>query len=319
MDANLDSTRVMQLRRDAYSKPLVTRADLSDLLAAGRAAGAGAPAEYADLLRDVATDLVVNQVDPAKYLTQDDADWLVGQLRQGGLGCAAEYEMLVHVIQEAVSVPPSLAAFAVSEIEKAVTLGHAAGSGSVDHVAGVVTRDDVEALRTAVFAATEGSSLHVTRSSAEALFRIARATAAGANDAAFDPFFAGAVGNYLTGIAHQWTPSAAGELREEKLLSEKPTFGGFLGGLLHRKGVDREARGSVEDAVDRQFARQDAADEQAIAEASVVPATDTEWLLGQLTTGGKLTSAETALILFLKTDAPALASSLLAATGTPAR
>jgi hypothetical protein len=313
MDAILDPTRVLQLRREAYAKLEVSRDDLSNLLASGRAAGAAAPSEYADLLADIATDLVVNQVDPPKYITQDDADWLVGQLGQGGLGCAAEFEMLVAVIREAVSIPPSLAAFAVGEIEKATTLGHGDRSGARDHAAGIVTHDDVEALRIAVFAATEGSSLHVTRESAEAVFRIARATAGAANDPAFDPFFAGAVANYLSGIANHWTASADEELQEEKSLTEKPTIGSFLGGLLHRNGVDRAARGSVEDAVDRGLLAENAADEQELAQSAVPDEAKIQWLLTQLTTGGRLSPAETALILFLKKESPELSASLLEA------
>ena len=118
MDAILDAARVMQLRRDAYSKAEVTCEDLSNLLAVGRSAGAAAPNEYAELLSQVAVDLLVNQVDPPKYINQPSADWFVSQIGASGLGCAAEYAMLIDVIRDAVSVPANLAAFAVGEIEK---------------------------------------------------------------------------------------------------------------------------------------------------------------------------------------------------------
>ena len=176
MSATLDSDSVMTLRREIYTKPCVTRADFSSLLAAGRVAGAAASQDYSDLLSEVASDLIVNQVDPPKYISQADADWFIAQVGEGGgLSCRAEFEMLVDVLRYAVSVPASLASFAVAEIEKAIVEGHRAANGEMDHAARTVTHDDVEALRTAVFAATDGNSLHVTKASAESLFRIAHA------------------------------------------------------------------------------------------------------------------------------------------------
>ena len=125
---------------------------------------------------------------------------------------------------------PALASFAVGEIEKAIVAGHsAAGRGA--HAAGFVAREDVEALRNTVFAATQGSSLHVTRDSAEALFRIAHATAGADNDAAFDELFAQAIGNYLMGVAFSGTPDRADVLRHEAELEKATGFGGFFAAM----------------------------------------------------------------------------------------
>ncbi len=318
MDAVLDAARVMELRREIYSKPEVSCEDLSGLLAQGRAAGAAAPAEYGALISQVAVDLLINQTDPPKYITQPSADWFVGQLAAGGLSCAAEYLMLTDVIREAISVPPSLAAFAVGEIEKATTAGHVAG-GVSDHPAGQVTGADVEALRVAVFAATEGSSLHVTRASAEALFRIAHVCAGGANDASFDPFFAGAIGDHLMGIAHRWTQSADEVRADETELTQKPKFAAFVKGLLGQNPADPEGRKSVNDQVADQLEAQDAADDAERARAAPIDGDETQWLLSNLTQGGRLTSAETALLRFLKAESPVLSADLLARAQTAAK
>ncbi len=319
MDAVLDAARVMELRREIYSKPEVSPEDLSGLLAQGRAAGAAAPAEYAALISQVAVDLLINQTDPPKYITQPSADWFVGQLAAGGLSCAAEYRMLTDVIREAISVPPSLAAFAVGEIEKATTTGHVAAGGVSDHPAGRVTGADVEALRVAVFAATEGSSLHVTRASAEALFRIAHVCSGGVNDASFDPFFAGAIGDHLMGIAHRWTQGADEVLADEKELTQKPRFGAFVKGLLGQNPADPEARKSVNDQVEDQLEAQEVADDAERALAAPIDGDETAWLLSNLTQGGRLTSAETALLRFLKAESPVLSANLLARAQTAAK
>jgi hypothetical protein len=307
-DATLDAPQTQALRRAIYSKPSVTRADLTGLLDLGRRAGTEASKEYGELLADVATDLLVNQVDPPKYVASADADWLIGQVQAGGgLSCRAEFEMLLAVLHYAVSIPPAFAAFAVGEIEKAVVQGHKAGAGA-DHAAGVVSKDDVEALRNAVFAATEGSSLHVTRESAEALFRIAHATQSANNDASFDDLFAKAIGNYLTGIAFHWTPSVAEERAKEQWLDEKaPSFGGFLGGLFHL-GKTGEQRAYEAEA--SRLQKENAADRDEIVRRSDIGVADGDWVLAHLTREGNLTAAEKKLLRFLKEVARSLPPSL---------
>ncbi|HLW91622.1 MAG TPA: hypothetical protein VKS78_10010 [Roseiarcus sp.] len=308
MDAALDAASVQALRREIYAQPAVTRADLTKLLAIGRKAGAAAPKEFDDLFADVATDLLVNQVDPPKYVTKNDADWLVATLQSGGgLGCRAEFDMLLAVLRTAVSIPQSLAGFVVGEIEKAIILGHQA-SGVGDHPQGIVTHDDVEALNSAVFAAAEGSSLHVTRESAEALFRIAHATAGANNDPAFEGFFARAIGNYLMGVAFRWTPSVDEERAKEKWLDQPaPSLGSFLEGMLH---IGKSAAQRASDAEARKPKAENDADRDEIAEKSDIGALDGAWVLDHLTREGPLAPAEKKLLLFLKEDAHSLPPAL---------
>lgn len=303
---------VAQLRHDIYAKQNVTRADFERVLAAGRAAGVAAPEDYAELLSDVAVDLFVWQVDPLKYVSQDDADWLTATLRAGaGLSDRTELTMLVDVLRYAVSVPASLSAFAVKEIEAAIVAGHKA-AGGVDHAPGVVTHEDLEALRNAVYAGTDGSSLHVMRDEAEALFRIAHATAGAANDPAFDDFFAKAVGNYLMGVAFHGTPSAAEELRKEQWLDtppQTPSLGDLLASLSAGDlslGSMLDATKSVGEIDDERLCAQNAANALEAQRAVAIEPVEASWLFAHLAREGELTSAENRLIQFLAVEAPAL-------------
>jgi hypothetical protein len=302
----IDAAAVRDLRRGVFSRPSVERADLTRLLELGRKAGADAPKEYGDLLADVATELLVNQADPP-----NDADWLIGQLQAGGgLSCRAEFEMLLAVLRYAVSIPPALSSFAVGEIERAIVVGHKSAGGGVDHVAGVVTRDDADSLRNSVFAATQGSSLHVTRESAEALFRVAHATSDANNDPSFDELFAQAIGNYLMGIAYHWTPSVAEELERKKWLEKPPDFGGFLHGLLHVRKTEEQRVYEAE--IGRRKSENDA-DRAEIDGKSDIDAAEGEWVLAHLTRAGGLTRPEKRLLLFLKENASSLPPTLLQA------
>ncbi len=210
-----DAAMTLAMRREIYSKDVVTRDDFLRLLAAGRAAGAQAAPEFDQLLAEVATDLLVRQAHPPKYIAQTDAGWLMSVLADGsGLSWRAERDIFVGLMREAASIPPSLSNFIVSKFEQVATAGHVAAGGA-DHPAGVVTPEDLESLRNVIFAATEGSALYVTREEAEALFRIAHATEAAQNAPGFDEFFAKAIGNYLMGVVFDraMTPAAAARRR----------------------------------------------------------------------------------------------------------
>lgn len=294
----IDDQGALTLRRQIYAVGEATKADLLRLIETGRSAGAPPSRAYIDLLCDVALDSLLNEVDPPNYVQQGDADWLVKRLsKDGGLASRAEYVMLIRVIRQAVSVPPALAAFAVAEIERAIV------SGAAGHPAGAVAPEDIEALRTVVFAATEGSSLHVTRESAEALFRIADALADSHNPA-FEDFFAKAIGNYLMGVAFRGTLPAEAARKADDWLDE-PTagVGGFVSAMLDFSRLR-------DDAAD--IDAENAADARLMAEAEKIDASEAAWLIARLQRDGKISAAEKRLLAFLKAESPSIAPALAA-------
>jgi hypothetical protein len=314
----LDPAAVLDLRRAVYAKSGVTRDDLTQLLARGREAGPDACPEYADLLAEAATDLLVRQADPPGYVAQGDADWLIGQLAEGGgLSCRAEFTMLVDVLRYAVSAPPSLGGFAVREVEKAILTGRRAATGQADHAPGVVTSADVAALHSLVFAPIEGSSLHVSRESAEALFDIAHATAGAPNDPGFDDLFAKAIGNYLMGLSFRWTPAAT-EAREHAQWADHATrFADFFSKMVEqplarRFGGVSEATKTVDQLEEQTFAAENAADALAIKQASAIAPSDADWVIAHLTRVGQLSPPEQKLLGFLAQEASSMPASLRA-------
>lgn len=293
----LDEQTVLTFRRDIYGKGGATKADLARLLAAGRAADAISPG-FVDLLGEVATDVLVNDVEPPKHIQQTDADWFVDLLsKNGGLANRAEYDMLTRVIRNAVSVPWGLATFAVAQIERAII------AGAARHPSGVVTQAALDALRTVVYAATEGSSLHVTRDSAEALFRMADALADSA-DPAFDELFAQAIGNYVMGVAFRWRSSAGERKQADRWLdSPAPSLGEFMSSSLD---FNRLTDDGLTDAFDNQ------SEEAELASAEKIDASEAAWLIARLNRDGKISAAEKRLLRFIRDESPAIDPALAA-------
>jgi hypothetical protein len=296
-DRNSEAER--EARRAIYAKGEAARADLETLIALGRG---GANPELAALCAEVAVDVLVHQADPEGYVTEADAAWLSGLLGEGGgLSCRAEFELLKALFGHAVSVPPALTAFAVREVEKAILTGRRDATGGVDHEPGIVTREDVEALRAMAFAPARGSSLHVDRGTAEALFDIAHATATAANDPEFAEFFARAVGNYVMGVAFSGTPARADALRHEAERDRSAGFGAFFAALARApsRGDIAVAMETTEDIEEEAYFRQNRDTARRLAEAERIGDDQTKWVIAHLTRGGPLTAAEKRLLRFL--------------------
>jgi len=293
-----------QLRHAIYDKGAATRVDLAGLLALGREAG-DEPAFLA-LLAEVAADVMTEEVDPVGYVSETDADWLVAQLGDGaGLSCRAEFEALKAVLGHAVSAPASLAAFGLREVERAILTGRRAAVGGAANEPGIVTAEDVEALRAVCYAPTAGAPLHVGRDAAEALFDIAHATATAQNDPAFPEFFARAVGNYLIGAAFVAAPSREATLAEERAMDQRVRFGAFLsrlaGGLTASHAAD--GRKSVEQLAEARYREENDETEARLDAASRIDAGEAKWVLAHLARGGELSPAEKRLIAFLRDEA----------------
>ena len=287
------------LRRAIYARDKADKTDLARLLPLG--AQAGDDPAFLELVADVARDALDLDVDPRGYVSEADAQWLIGEIGEGGgLTMREEFATLKAVIGHAVSVPPALAAFAVGEVARAI-LG-----GRRDHERGVVTHDDVEALRLFCFAPNAGAPMHVDRATAEALFDIAHATAGANNDPEFADFFAHAVGNYLIGAVFLAPASREEELGLERELDRPaPGFGEFfsnmLGGLLSPQAST--GRRSYENLTADIVREENAETDDRLDAAAGVDAAEAQWILAHLSREGELSLPERRLLGFLRDEA----------------
>jgi hypothetical protein len=293
-----------ELRGSIYGKGEATRIDLSALVAL--CPDMGDDPDYISLVAEVARDVMLGQSDPPGYISEDDADWLTARLGDGaGLSCRAQFETLKAVLGHAVSVPSSLVAFAVREIERAILTGRRSLLGGVEPEPGVVTAEDVEALRIVAFAPRAGAGPHVDRATAEALFDIAHATATAPNDPSFPEFFAKAVGNYLTGAAFVIAPKR----REMATPGLADFLEGLAGGLL---SPGLEGAKSVEQLAEERYAEVNAETEARLEAAADIDAGEAKWVLAHLARGGELCPAERRLLAFLREESAAAPAEITA-------
>ena len=300
----ISARQALEIRRTIYSHDPLTPADMDLVFRTQRSSAGPDSAEWTELFSEAVTDYVVHQNEPADYIPQAKADWLAAKLAEtGGVATASEFALLIDVMTSALDVPPSLAAFALGEIENAIVSGRRTAIGGGDHAAGTVTNADVEALRSVLYAAKSDSVGHVTREEAEALFDIAHATASGACDPAFGELFARAVGNYLTAICwHE--PDREQALQREHWLDARETLFQFL---THRpaRGQEESVRALMQSPIeqaDADMAAEERQDEASRAESAKITDDKADWVIAHLTRQGPLTAAETRLLQWLGAD-----------------
>jgi hypothetical protein len=308
----ISAGQALEIRRTIYSHDRLTPADMDLVFRTQHGSTGPDSAEWTQLFSEAVTDYVVHQNDPADYIPEAKADWLAAKLTEmGSIATASEFAVLIDVMKSALGVPPSLSAFALKEIENAIVSGRRTAIGGEDHAAGAVTKADVEALRSVLYAAKSGSVGHVSREEAEALFDIAHATASGACDPAFGELFARAVGNYLTAICwHQ--PDREQALHREHWLDAHETLFQFL---MHRPapGQAESVRTLMQSPLDSAEADMEAEvrqDDAARAEKAKIAEDEADWVIAHLTRQGPLSAAEARLLQWLGAETSAMPAKL---------
>jgi hypothetical protein len=321
LPGGISAGQALDIRRTIYSHDSLAPGDMDLVFRTQRSSAGADSAEWTQLFCEAVTDYVVHQNDPADYIPHAKADWLAAQLTEAGsIATAVEFAVLIDVMKSALGVPPSLSAFALKEIENAIVSGRRTAIGGEDHAAGTVTKDDVEALRSVLYAAKTGSVGHVSREEAEALFDIAHATASGACDPAFGELFARAVGNYLTAICwHE--PDREQALHREHWLDAHETLFQFL---MHRPAPEqaesvRALMQSPLEQADADMGAEQRQDDAARAESEKISDNEADWVIAHLTRQGPLSAAETRLLQWLGAETssmPAKLRTLIETTNT---
>lgn len=210
---------ILALRRSIWQDGKIAPAEAESLLAMN--ATIAAPGrEWIDFFVEALSVWLVDQQDPRGYVDGPQADWLIERLPRAG---AAEIELLVHVLEKALSAPDHLRRFALDQVEKSVIEGDRC-----------VTAQEAALLRRLIFASGGDGPASVAQSEAEALFRIKDACLAADNAPEWQRLFAQGVGNYLQGCPNFAATSREREQQLETFMnSPEPGLFGFMRRMGH--------------------------------------------------------------------------------------
>lgn len=286
---------------EIYKDGIVSRGEAEALFRLNDSLSAADP-EWASRFREAVKDYLLTREPPEGWVTDEEADWLLAQVRRDGVTPSLdEIDLLLAVLRHADGAPEKLSRYTLEAISKRIIADGAADA------------DMVERMRFALHAGAGEAGLWVSRHEATLLFQTNDAIAMARNAKTWNDLFARAIGNHLLARAHPEPKSIQEALSREAWLKDTSTdVGGFFsrmgGSFLSGNWFETVTYSSGKAAAARQ-----AAAEAADKAAAKVTEDENNWFLKRLGWDAKISPAERALIEFLKREAPGFAQGLAVA------
>jgi hypothetical protein len=306
--SSVSAESVLLLRRKIYGDGVINLKEAEQLFLINDQIGDVDCPEWSAFFTEAVTDLVLQQSIPYGYVSEENAKWLMERItKDSAMSLRTEFEALLKVMENAVSVPQNLAAFALEQVKSVIMSGQGMSLYGEAYEPGRVTAADVKALRRVLYAASSEGFNSISREEAEILFDIAQQTSSASNDPSFDDLFARAIGNHVMSGAGWSAPSMAIALRRERWLDEQHSLGGgvadFFGRALGGMGSAFTSLLSHHDQDKSENPLLDTPDDMITHE-------EADWIAARINRDGIISSAEKNLLRFLKSEASHLAPSL---------
>lgn len=305
---------VLALRRAMYGNDhVIDKAEAEALFKLNDAAD-GTCAAWPDFFVEAVTDYCVHQIEPAGYVSEDNASWLIGMVsRSGRVKTPTELELSLKVMESSREVPASLERFAMNQVRKAVMTGEGPTRRGGDLKPGQIGEAEVTLLRRILYAAAGAGGAAISQAEAEMLFDLNDAVSAENNHPAWRELFVKAVANYLMAARVQATRGRDEALRREKWLdSDDAGVMGILSQALS-SGLRGFGDGKWRDEMNpRQAVAVERHDKFVTdtAVSEIITGDEAEWLASRINRDGQLHDAEKALLEFIKRESPDVHPSL---------
>jgi hypothetical protein len=296
-DGAITPDEILALRRDGWGDGKIAPVEADAIFAINDAIGERSD-EWCDFFVEAIGEYVLNTWEPHGYVTDEQADWLIGKIAADGkLDSMDELELLLRVLERATNVPDKLKAFVLGQIEQAVLTGTGPTRDGGELSATRVTAAECRALRRTIFAAGGDRPAAVSRREAEMLFRIKDATLGADNAPEWKQLFVQGVGNYLMGFAAphaQLSRERAAEL-EAFMADNSSSVGHFMGRMVK----------SAPNAFGAVFGKKDPGEDPAgqVVAAAAVTADEKAWLDAEVGTNGEVDEYDRALLAFVSEEA----------------
>lgn len=304
---------VLQLRRQIFPDGVVSTAEAKAVFRLDQSCGEK-PAEWTRFYVDALTDYYVWQSTPRGYVSEEQAAELLAEInRDGHVDALSELELLINIVHWATKCPESLAMIALDAVRKSILTPESACFGS-NRPPAIITAEDVELIRKLIYAPGSPGGFTVTRSEADLLAELDRATSAEDNAATWPDLFAKAVANALMfprGAPE--VPDAEEALRRERWLEERHGIGSLLMNI--GKSVARgdvpfgEAIGEADIFGKKRESEERRQEEARVSEALAREAIDAEeasWLIGKFGGAKNLSKGVVQLLRFIRTNSPSI-------------
>jgi len=255
-------------------------------------------AEWRKLFVEALTDYTLHQAAPRGHASPENVNWLIARiLHDGQVETDNELELLINVLEKAISTPGELSTFALEQVKGLVLKRNRISEG------------EVALLRRVLYAAGGQEAIAITREEAEVLFDIDHIRSGSEDDPAWVDLFAKAILNHIMFASGFAPPTREEALRREAWLDDTSVdTGRFMKNMV--TGLRDIVRVYTEPDVMGKYVRQRTEKQ---VEAESITDDEAQWLAVRLMRDGKLSLGEQALVAALKAEHPALHPAINAA------
>lgn len=266
------------------------------------------PADWADYFVLVLSSYLVHQGNPAGYINDAIAAWLIARIDHDGVvETETELRLLMNVLKIAEMPGERLEAYALNQVKEAVVSGRGR-VGQDTLVPGVIGRAEVELLRRVFYSVGGDGGMGITRMEAQHIFALNEATKGRDNDPEWKRFFVGAIANHLMMIAAPAKLDLTEVKRREAWLKGDQGIKGF--GSLSAGSIFnafKEVLGLKQIDPTGGFSNLQSDD---VTSAERITVDEAHWLVTALKADGEIDENERALLDFIRAECPAIDDSL---------
>ena len=271
------------------------------------------PKSWDDYFVMVITTYLVHQGQPAGYINDGMAAWLIARIDHDGVvETDSELRLLMSILKMAKQPGDRLEAYAIKQVKEAVLTGR--GRVGRDHlVPGVIGRAEVEMLRRIFYSVGGDGGVSISKMEAEEIFALNEATKGRDNDPEWQRFFVGAIANYLMMIAappkmdidevqrrDEWLEAKSGANLGWDNISVSNIISAFKDVFGGRSGTNFDDPNGGHSILQ----------ESATKSAERITQNEAKWLIDALTVDGEIDANEQALLNFIRQECPAIDDSL---------
>jgi hypothetical protein len=296
-DGAISADEILALRRAAWPDGRIDPEEAEAIFILNDQTAAPT-AEWSDFFIEALVEFTVNGTQPRGHVSEDNARWLIERVEHDGkVGSLTELELLVRVLEKALSAPDALRVFVLEQIEREVLSGEGPTrcGGSLER--GSITSAECALIRRTIFASGGDRPAGVSRAEAEMLYRLKDATLGARNAPEWPRLFVQGVGNYLQGWngAKGLTRERASQL--EAFMDDRSSSVGRVLARMGRTNGTQFAEALQEVAFGNREPRHDVAGEAARDHA--VDDAEQLWLNARIDANDTVDELDEALLRFL--------------------
>ena len=308
---------VRYFRSDVFRDGVVSPSEAEAIFALNAGVASKCP-EWDAYFVEALTQYVVDEAEPRGYVTNDDAQWLIGCItRDGRVEPANELELLVKILDRAKSSPELLVGFALQVVTRAVLEGEGPLASGRLLQRGVIGEAEVELIRRILYAYGGDAGISISRTEAEILFDLNDRTWEADNHPAWRELFVKAIGNYLMAAATERASPRTEALAREEWLQDtgadvsSTLAGAFTGmGKMFSQSFWEDAFVTAHRQTEKAWAVRNARMQAQIAEAEKIGDAEADWLIDKLNKDGLIEENERALLAFIRNNSGNIAPAL---------